>query len=80
MIEGAEGLRWTSPSGLSVLAYRATRKTSEIGSVLGLDVCPYSIGLRQELPTVPLWLGPDVVVPLELEATYQQTCSSLHMD
>lgn len=80
LIEGADALRWASPSGLSVIAYRATRKTSATGPILGLDVRPYSIGLRQELPTVPLWLGPGVVVPLELEATYQQTCSSLHMD
>ena len=35
------------------------------------------IGIGAVLPTVPLWLNFDLAVPLELEATYQQACSSL---
>lgn len=31
----------------------------------------------QPLPTLPLWLGEDLAVPLDLEQSYEQTCSDL---
>lgn len=31
------------------------------------------------LPTLPIWLSPDLLVPLELEATYEETCRSLRI-
>jgi len=33
---------------------------------------PLAIG--SPLPTLPLWLTPDLAIPLELEATYEQAC------
>jgi hypothetical protein len=30
--------------------------------------------LGQSLPTLPLWLADDLSVPLELEASYEETC------
>ncbi len=77
LIEGADKLRWTSPSGLSVMVYRATRTVGKAGRALNLNVYPFPIGIGAVLPTVPLWLNFDLAVPLELEATYQQACSSL---
>ncbi|HZZ82357.1 MAG TPA: DUF4058 family protein [Gemmataceae bacterium] len=32
------------------------------------------------LPTLPLWLSDDFAVPLELEATYEETCRALRID
>ena len=79
LIGEAEKLRWTSPSGLSVMVYRATRLTGAAGPSLGLDVYAYPVGIGQELPTVPLWLGRDLAVPLELELTYARACRSLRI-
>jgi hypothetical protein len=31
-------------------------------------------------PTVPLWLEPNLAVPLELELTYTQVCQSLRIE
>jgi hypothetical protein len=76
LIESADTLRWSSPTGLAVVVYRATRLVEE-GTKL--DVYPYSIALRQPLPTVPLWLTHDLAVPLELEATYEAACKSLRI-
>ncbi len=36
---------------------------------------PLAIG--QPLPTLPLWLSEELVVPLDLEQSYEQTCSDL---
>ena len=78
LLDAAETLRWTSPTGLSVVAYRALRLADEdIGTKL--HVWPYPLMLRSTLPTVPLWLTPDLAVPLELEATYEAACKSLRI-
>jgi hypothetical protein len=79
LMSGAEALRWASPSGLSVVVYRATRTTGESGPALNLDVYPFPAGIGQELPTVPLRLNHDFAVPLELELTYANACESLRI-
>jgi hypothetical protein len=38
---------------------------------------PLAVG--QPLPTLPLWLADDLAVPLELEATYEETCRVLRI-
>jgi hypothetical protein len=80
LIDNPDSLRWASPSGLSVVSYRATRGAGKTGPALGLDVYPFAVGIGQALPTVPLWLGRGPAVPLELEMTYQQACTSLQLD
>ena len=79
LIDGADKLRWISPSGLSVVVYRAIRTTGPSGPALRLDVRPYPLGIGQPLPTVPLWLGRDLAVPLELELTYTRARESLRI-
>jgi hypothetical protein len=37
------------------------------------------LGLGKALPVVPLWIGPEQVVPLDLEASYRETCESLRI-
>jgi hypothetical protein len=36
---------------------------------------PLSIG--QTLPTLPLWLAEDLILPLDLEPSYEQACNDL---
>jgi hypothetical protein len=38
---------------------------------------PLSIG--RPLPTLPLWLADDLAVPLDLEASYEETCRVLRL-
>ena len=38
---------------------------------------PLSVG--QPLPTLPLWLADDLAVPLDLEASYEETCRVLRI-
>jgi hypothetical protein len=37
------------------------------------------LAVGSPLPTLPIWLTPDFMVPLELEATYEETCRSLRI-
>ncbi|HKI18992.1 MAG TPA: hypothetical protein VKA15_13985 [Isosphaeraceae bacterium] len=34
----------------------------------------HTLVVGQPLPLLPLWLAENVAVPLELEATYEETC------
>ncbi|OWK36328.1 hypothetical protein FRUB_02511 [Fimbriiglobus ruber] len=67
---------WTSPSGLSAISYRAVAREEEVH----LEVWPHALAVGTALPTVPLWLAPDLAVPLELELTYAAACQSLRLD
>jgi hypothetical protein len=44
-----------------------------------LQTWPYPLVLGQPLPTLPLWLSPDLAVPLDLEASYEDTCGVLRI-
>jgi hypothetical protein len=46
---------------------------------LKLESWAYPLALGQPLPTLPLWLDDDHAVPLELEATYEETCRTLRI-
>lgn len=39
----------------------------------------HSLKVGQPLPVLPLWLADDLAVPLELEATYEETCRILRI-
>lgn len=39
---------------------------------------PLAVG--QPLPEIPLWLGEELVVPLDLERSYEQTCHDLRIE
>ena len=62
-------------SALSVVSYRAIGRDGE-GRLLAW---PEPLELGQPLPTVPLWLGADIVVPLDLEASHTATCVDLRL-
>ena len=59
----------------AALAYRATgRDTSG-----QLQVWRAELTVGQSLPTVPLWLGAEQVVPLDLEASHAAACADLRI-
>jgi hypothetical protein len=62
------------PSGLSAVSYRAVEVEPDLQQLL---LWPASLALGQPLPTLPLWIGPDTAVPLDLEASYQAACADL---
>jgi hypothetical protein len=37
------------------------------------------IAVGEALPTMPLWLAEDLAVPVELEASYNDTCEILRV-
>ena len=41
---------------------------------LSLEAWAHSLTLGDTLPTLPLWLEPDLCLPLDLEATYHAAC------
>ncbi len=44
-----------------------------------LDVWDHPLTVGGPLPTLPLWLREDLVVPLTLDATYEETCRTLRI-
>ena len=44
-----------------------------------LDVWFYPMGVGQPLPTLPIWLTPELHVMLPLEPSYQETCQLLRI-
>ena len=61
------------PPHLYAASCRWTRK----GKRTLLEAWSHVLGLGQPLPTLPLWLTEDLVVPLDLERSYEQACSDL---
>jgi hypothetical protein len=64
------------PSSLSAVSYRAVGYEEAVQQLL-LWQAPLALG--QTLPTLPLWIATDFSVPLDLEASYQATCSDLRI-
>jgi hypothetical protein len=44
-----------------------------------LETWTYPVAIGQPLPTPPLWLADNLAVPLELEASYEETCRILRI-
>jgi hypothetical protein len=60
---------------LYTVACRLTRRDNE----WLLETWAQSLVLGKPLPTVPLWLADNLAVPLELEESYEQSCSILNI-
>jgi hypothetical protein len=63
------------PLPLSVAACRLTKRDNE----WLLESWAQSLGLGRPLPTVPLWLADNLAIPLDLEESYEQSCSLLNL-
>ena len=44
-----------------------------------LEAWAQSLAVGQPLPTMPLWLADNLAIPLELEGSYEQSCSILNI-
>src|SRR5262249_6226159 len=63
------------PPPLYAVACRGTKK----GDAWQLENWVHALTLGQPLPTLPLWLADNLSVPLELEASYEETCQALRI-
>lgn len=66
---------WASPTGLSVVAYRAVT----LRGSPRVEAWPEALAVHESLPVVPLWLAVDLSVPLRLETSYLEACRSLRI-
>jgi hypothetical protein len=59
--------------------YAASYRTIMHKRKTRLEAWPADLKVGKKLPTLPLWLAPDLAVPLDLEQSYQATCVSLRI-
>lgn len=57
--------------------YAATCRWPTRGTRARLEAWSHALVVGEPLPTLPLWLGEDRVVPLNLELSYEQACHDL---
>ncbi len=69
-----QAAREAVPGSLYAAALRTVRPRRR---KMRLEVWPARLALGAALPTLPLWLGPDLALPLDLEASYEFACDSL---
>jgi len=74
-LEVTAGLAWNSRTFLAGVAYRTVAKAGQTC----IEAWAEPLRLGAELPTLPLWLGPDLCLPLPLERTYTAACHSLRI-
>jgi hypothetical protein len=65
----------TPEPSLYTAACRVTKRDNE----WLLETWPQSLGLGQPLPTMALWLADDLAVPLDLNESYEQSCTILNI-
>lgn len=63
------------PPGLLAASYRVTENHAETELQVWME--PLTVG--SPLPTLPLWITPDLALPLHLEASYLSACRSLRI-
>ena len=70
VMEAADHLQLPREANLYAVAYRPVRRRQ--GDEI--DVWRSSLSLSQALPTLPLGLHSDLVIPVDFEATYAEAC------
>ena len=60
--------------------YAAACRWTEGGKRWLLEAWAHVLEIGQVLPTLPLWLSHDLVVPLDLERSYEQACDDLWIE
>ena len=68
-----DGFDWQPDCYVYTVAYRMVQR----GEPVVLEAWPSPLAVGAELPTIPLWLAADQVVPLDLECTYTAACRQL---
>jgi hypothetical protein len=70
VMEAADLLALPPESSLYAVAYRPLRRAQ--GDEIDVWRCPLALG--QALPTLPLGLRADLVIPVDFEAAYAEAC------
>jgi hypothetical protein len=65
--------------GMDLLPFAIAYRIVGTNGKLTLDTWREPLTIGGVLPTLPLWLEPDLSVPLRLEESYQAACTSLRM-
>ena len=73
------GLTDPSLDGGRPALYAVTCRWVRQGNEWLLESWSYPMTVDQPLPTLPLWLADNFAVPLELEASYEETCRILRI-
>jgi hypothetical protein len=60
---------------LYAVAYRSRKERTQ----WRLDFWPFTLQIDHSLPTVPLWLNHELLLPLDLESTYEETVRVLRI-
>jgi hypothetical protein len=71
----AANAAWESPTRLYAIAYRPV----PVQGGPRIEEWPEALALGTALPTLPLWLGVDLCLPLLLEDTYRTTCDGMRI-
>jgi hypothetical protein len=75
LIGQTDPLLGPEPPPLYAVACRGRKQ----GTPWLLETWLHALQLGQPLPTLPLWLADNLAVPLELEASYEETCQALRI-
>jgi hypothetical protein len=59
--------------------YAVACRWRDRGTSRWLETWNHALQPGLPLPTVPLWLTEDLAIPLDLEASYEQTCRDLRI-
>jgi hypothetical protein len=59
--------------------YAAACRWKHLDQAWRFEAWTHTLALGQPLPTLPLWLADEFAVPLELEASYEETCRILRL-
>ena len=59
--------------------YAAACRQTHLDEAWRFQAWSHALALGQPLPTLPLWLTDSFAVPLELEASYEETCRNLRL-
>lgn len=75
LLERTEATPWPINQPLYTTAYR----TAKQNEAWRMEVWAEALEVGRPLPTLPLWLASNLAVPLELEASYEETCQTLRI-
>jgi hypothetical protein len=59
--------------------YAVTCHRRQNGSTPRFESWAYPLSVGQKLPTLPIWLSEELMVPLDLEASYEEACRVLRI-
>jgi Protein of unknown function (DUF4058) len=73
LLQRTEAAPWPAEQLLYAVAYRTTKEND----AWRMDLWTEPLTVGRSLPTLPLWLASNLTVPLDLEASYEETCQVL---